>query len=57
MMINFDELQFLFLNEQNIYSVVCSFGLVFCAGFILSVTLHFISFGVFCFLSLLNINK
>ena len=57
MMINFDELQFLFLNEQIIYSVVCSFGLVFCAGFIVSVTLHFISYGVFGLLSLLNINK
>lgn len=53
----FDELEFLLLNETNIYSIVCAFGLVFCSGFILSVTLHFISYGVFELLSLLNINK
>ncbi len=56
-MFNFDELQFLFLNEQSIYSVVCAFGTVFCFGFMLSVTLHFISYAVFGLLSLLNINK
>lgn len=54
---NVQDFEFLFLDEQSIYSIVCAFGLVFCGGFMLSVVLHLISYGVFGLLSLLNINK
>lgn len=52
-----NEFEFLFINEENIFNVASAFGVAFCGGFILSVTLHLVAYGVFGLLSLLNINK
>ena len=46
-----------YLNEEAIKAIITLFGIVFCGGFTLTVTLHYIGYAIFGVMSLLNIKN
>lgn len=45
----------LYSNSKILSDLLATFGVVFCGGFMLTVTLHYLGYGIFKALSLLNI--